>query len=130
MPQSIETTLAERGARYGSFIGHATITQALKSVMRGTILDDLQDEKFVSDLEKACAALKDKWPTLRVDVREGMEMVAHKFGRSLNGDPEYLDNFGDCQGYAKLVVDRQETDQTEIVAKPVVRRGRPVQEKK
>ena len=130
MPQSIETTLAERGARYGSFIGHATITQALKGVLRGTILDDLQDEKFVSDLEKACAALKAKWPTLRADVREGMEMVVHKFGRSLNGDPEFHDQMHDCQGYTKLVADRQWADQTEIAPQPVVRRGRPAQEKK
>jgi hypothetical protein len=41
---NIETTLAERGARYGEFLGHAAITQALKSVMRGTLLEDLGDE--------------------------------------------------------------------------------------
>ena len=111
MSQSIEATLAERGSRYGAFIGHATITQALKGVLRGTILTDLQDEKFVTDLEAACAALQKKWPTLRADVREGAEMIAHKLGRTLNGDPEYHDNFVDAGGYSKLVADRQWADQ-------------------
>lgn len=108
---NIEATLAERGTRYGAFIGHAAITQVLKSVMRGTLLEDLQDENFVKDLETALAPVKAKWPTLRVDVREGWEMVAHKLGRSLNGDAEYHDNAVDGAGYLKLVADRQTAEQ-------------------
>ena len=108
---SIETTLAERGARYGAFIGHAAITQVLKSVMRGTLLEDLQDEKFVTDLEAALAPVKAKWPTLRCDVREGWEMVAHKLGRSLNGDAEWAENAHDGAGYLTLVDDRQTSEQ-------------------
>lgn len=104
---NIETTLAERGARYGEFLGHAAITQALKSVMRGTLLEDLGDEKFVADLEAALAPVKAKWPTLRCDVREGWEMVAHKLGRSLNGDAEWAENAHDGAGYLTLVVKRQ-----------------------
>lgn len=115
---NIETTLAERGARYGAFIGHAAITQVLKSVMRGTLLEDLADEKFVADLEAALAPVKEKWPTLRCDVREGLEMVQHKVGRVLNGDAEYFDSFVDVGGYAKLVADRQEKDQEP--KKPVI----------
>lgn len=113
---SIENTLAERGARYGAFLGHAAITQALKSVMRGTILEDLQDEKFVLDLEAALAPVKAKWPTLRGDVRECLEMVAHKTGRVLNGDAEYIDNFVDLAGYSKLVADRQTMEQESLAA--------------
>jgi hypothetical protein len=109
---NIETTLAERGARYGEFLGHAAITQALKSVMRGTLLEDLGDEKFVADLEAALAPVKAKWPTLRCDVREGWEMVAHKLGRSLNGDAEWAENAHDGAGYLTLVVKRQVGDQT------------------
>ena len=115
---NIETTLAERGARYGAFIGHAAITQVLKSVMRGTLFEDLADEKFVADLEAALAPVKAKWPTLRCDVREGLEMVQHKVGRVLNGDAEYFDSFVDVGGYAKLVADRQEKDQAP--KKPVI----------
>ena len=108
---SIENTLAERGARYGAFLGHAAITQALKSVMRGTILEDLQDENFVKDLEAALAPVKAKWPTLRCDVREGWEMTMHKLGRSLNGDAEWAENAHDGAGYLKLVDDRQTMEQ-------------------
>jgi hypothetical protein len=113
---SIENTLAERGARYGAFIGHAAITQVLKSVIRGTLLEDLQDEKFVNDLELALAPVKVKWPTLRCDVREGWEMVAHKLGRALNGDSEYFDHAVDGAGYLKLVADRQEAEQESLAA--------------
>jgi hypothetical protein len=105
---NIETTLAERGARYGEFIGHAAITQALKSVMRGTL----------ADLEAALAPVKAKWPTLRCDVREGWEMVAHKLGRSLNGDAEWAENAHDGAGYLKLVDDRQTKEQAP--KKPVI----------
>jgi hypothetical protein len=115
---NIETTLAERGARYGEFIGHAAITQALKSVMRGTLLEDLGDKKFVADLEAALAPVKAKWPTLRCDVREGWEMVAHKLGRSLNGDAEWAENAHDGAGYLKLVDDRQTKEQAP--KKPVI----------
>jgi len=115
---NIETTLAERGARYGEFLGHAAITQALKSVMRGTLLEDLGDEKFVADLEAALAPVKAKWPTLRCDVREGWEMVAHMLGRSLNGDAEYVDNAHDGAGNLTLIEKRQAGDQAP--KKPVI----------
>jgi hypothetical protein len=75
--------------------------------MRGTLLEDLGDEKFVADLEAALAPVKAKWPTLRCDVREGWEMVAHKLGRSLNGDAEWAENAHDGAGYLTLVVKRQ-----------------------
>lgn len=114
MPQSIETTLAERGARYGSFIGHATITQALKCVMQGR--GPFDDEQ--------AAALGDKWDSLAPDQRECLEMVAHKIGRILNGDPNYLDSWVDLVGYSQLVVNRLEADQASKVVEPP-KRGRP-----
>jgi hypothetical protein len=33
-------------------------------------------------------------------------MIAHKIGRILNGDPDYIDSWDDIAGYAKLVADR------------------------
>src|SRR5579872_2478094 len=82
--QTIETTLAERGSRYGTFPGHASITQAIKSVMRGT----------------------NNWHKLAPDQQEALEMIAHKIGRILNGDPNYHDSWHDIVGYTKLVADR------------------------
>ena len=37
--------------------------------------------------------------------REGLEMIAHKISRILNGDPNYDDSWVDIAGYAQLVVD-------------------------
>lgn len=81
---SIEKTLDERGKKYGAFVGHARITQSLKKVMQET----------------------PKWDTLADDQKEALEMVAHKIGRILNGDPDYDDSWVDIAGYTKLVADR------------------------
>ena len=87
---NIVQTLAERGNRYGSFTGHANVTQRLKQAMVNS----------------------DKWHILMPDQKEALEMIQHKIGRILNGDPNYHDSWHDIVGYAKLVADRilQETD--------------------
>jgi len=77
----INETLNERGSRYGDFAGHAKITQDLKEVM----------------------ARSKNWATLSPDKKEALEMIAHKIGRILNGDPDYADNWHDIAGYATLV---------------------------
>ncbi len=82
----IDVTLAERDKRYGAFDGHALITQRLKEDMRGT----------------------DGWRRLAVDQAEALDMIVHKIGRILNGDPNYHDSWHDIVGYAKLVADRLE----------------------
>lgn len=86
-PVSIQTILAERGARYGEFIDHARISQILKDEMR------------------LCIS-KNKWESLAADQREALEMIAHKIARILNGDPDYSDSWRDIAGYATLVADR------------------------
>lgn len=83
---TVDEVLNERGKRYGKFTGHAAITQAIKSVMFNTR----------QDLE------------LAADQREALEMIAHKIGRIINGDPDYADSWVDIAGYAKLVADRLE----------------------
>lgn len=85
-PSAIENTLTERGKRYGKFTGHAAITQGIKAVM----FNSRQDL------------------TLAPDQREALEMIAHKIGRIVNGDPDYADSWVDIAGYAKLVADRLE----------------------
>ena len=80
----IEQTLSERAARYGDFLGHAAITQGLKITM--------QNAK--------------NWDRLHPDQQEALEMIAHKIGRILNGDPDYADSWHDIAGYARLVEER------------------------
>ena len=80
-PLVVEDTLEERGARYGKFSGHAGITQNLKHVMR----------------------LHFGWGNLNSSQQEALEMIAHKIGRILNGDPSYADSWHDIAGYATLV---------------------------
>jgi hypothetical protein len=80
---TIEATLEERGSRYGAFTEHARITQNIKRAMVDS----------------------PNWNTLKDDQKECLEMVAHKVGRILNGDPDYHDSWHDVNGYEKLVAD-------------------------
>ncbi|MBS0330765.1 MAG: hypothetical protein JSR30_12990 [Proteobacteria bacterium] len=86
MTDTITQTLTDRGNRYGPFIGHAEVTQRLKRVM-------------AEELAKRGKPLAD-------DQWEALEMIAHKIGRIINGDPDYDDSWVDIAGYAKLVSDR------------------------
>ncbi len=86
MTDTITQTLTDRGNRYGLFIGHAEVTQRLKRVM-------------AEELAKRGKPLAD-------DQWEALEMIAHKIGRIINGDPDYDDSWADIAGYAKLVSDR------------------------
>lgn len=83
-PSTLDAVLNERGSRYGSFIKHAIITQRIKAVMSDT----------------------PNWIALNDDMVEALEMIAHKIGRILNGDPTYADSWVDIAGYAQLVADR------------------------
>lgn len=82
----ITATLTERGSRYGKFTGHAKVTQDLKSVIRSNM-----NGKIIAP-----------------DQVEALEMICHKIGRIVNGDPNYADSWVDIAGYAKLVADRLE----------------------
>lgn len=84
----IDETLRERGSRYGKFTGHANITQRLKTVVFSELL------------------ARDK--VLVADQQEAIDMIFHKIGRIVNGDPNYADSWIDIAGYAKLVADRLE----------------------
>lgn len=78
---SVVNTLAERGTRYGDFPTHATITQNIK-------------RSYVES---------PNWETLPDSMKESLEMIAHKIGRILNGDPTYADSWHDIAGYATLI---------------------------
>ena len=87
---SIESTLAERSSRYGTFAGHARISTNIKRAM----------------------ADSPNWERLAPDQREALDMIAHKVARILNGDPDYHDSWHDIIGYTKLVADRLQKPQT------------------
>lgn len=82
----INEILADRGKRYGDFTTHAKITQQLKYIARDYYTGDHR--------------------SLHV---EALDMIFHKIGRILNGDPNYADSWDDIAGYAKLVADRVRT---------------------
>lgn len=81
MSESIEQILEQRGNQYGAFPDHAMIAQNIKKAMREST----------------------NWAGLSDDKREALEMIAHKIGRILNGNPEYKDSWTDIIGYARLV---------------------------
>lgn len=77
-----EQLITERGIRYGKFKDGAEIMQELKDVMRKV----------------------DGWHNLTPSQREALDMIQHKIGRVLNGDPTYDDSWKDIAGYATLIV--------------------------
>jgi hypothetical protein len=81
---NIDTTLAERGKRYGEFHEHARICQGIKKAMWAQA----------------------GWQRLADDQMQALETIADKIARILNGDPDYLDNWHDIIGYAKLIENR------------------------
>lgn len=83
---TVDAILSERGDRYGPFIGHAAVTQQLKEV--------------------ATKHLYHRGKLLAPDQQEALDMIFHKIGRIINGDPDYDDSWVDIAGYAKLVADR------------------------
>jgi len=79
---AIDETLNERGNRYGDFSCHAVVTQAIK---------------------RAMTRHGRNWSDLPPTHKEALEMIAHKIGRILNGDPNHADSWHDIAGYALLV---------------------------
>lgn len=78
-----EEILAERGKVYGDFTTHAQITWSLKYMIRNQGFDRLSCDK-----------------------KEALDMICHKIGRILNGNPNHRDSWDDIAGYAKLAADR------------------------
>lgn len=89
---TVANTLAERGSRYGEFADHAKIAQGLQDVMRS----------------------HPNWDKLDLDMKQALTVIADKIARILNGDPFYIDNWHDLQGYAKLIEDRLQMIETEV----------------
>ena len=84
---TIETNIAaildERQKSHGAFSDHAAITQLIKQNMWS-------------------ARSSIAWANLTDEHREALEMIAHKIGRILAGNPNINDHWDDIAGYAKL----------------------------
>ena len=84
MTQSIDEILAERKTQHGDFTDHARVTRNLKAMV--------QNEK--------------NYGLLTSVQHEAIEMILHKIGRVVAGNPNHRDHWDDMAGYAKLVSDR------------------------
>jgi hypothetical protein len=82
--QTTEQLLSERGKTHGAYHIHAEITQRIKFMMRHG--------------HSKCG-----WDRLSDSQCEALDMIAHKIGRILAGDPNHQDHWDDIAGYAKLV---------------------------
>ena len=63
-------------------------------------------KNIITQRIKAVMTDTPNWIALNDDMVEALEMIAHKIGRILNGDPAYADSWVDIAGYAQLVADR------------------------
>jgi hypothetical protein len=83
---NIDGVLDERGSRYGSFEENAFVVQGIKEILHNNL----------------------NWDDMKPIQKEALDMIAHKMARIVSGDPDYIDNWVDIAGYAKLVVDNLE----------------------
>ena len=88
MTTDINALLAERGRTHGDYRTHALITQDLKRVLA----------HHVGNLDRS----------LDDDMAETLDMIAHKIGRIIAGNPAEPDHWRDIAGYAQLVATRLE----------------------
>lgn len=83
LAQDVNALITERGNRYGKFKDGAEIMRDLKQVMQQT----------------------EGWSRCTPSQKEALDMIQHKIGRILNGDPTYDDSWKDIAGYATLIVE-------------------------
>ena len=84
----VDEVLDQRAVDYGAFKDGAALMQGMKRLLA----DHAQKHsKTFAD---------DQW--------EALEMIVHKIGRIVNGNPDKVDHWTDIAGYAKLVADRLE----------------------
>ena len=84
----VDEVLDQRALDYGAFKDGAALMQSIKR----TLAEHAQKHgKTFAD---------DQW--------EALEMIVHKIGRIVNGNPDKVDHWTDIAGYAKLVADRLE----------------------
>ena len=81
-----DETINERAQDYGKFKDGAALMQGMKRLLADHAR--AHDKTFADD----------QW--------EALEMILHKIGRIVNGNPDKVDSWVDIAGYATLVADR------------------------
>ena len=87
-PSDVDAILDSRAKDYGKFIEGAEIMQMLKRLVHNYI--------------------EQRQTPLAFDQREAIDMIIHKMGRIINGNPDKVDHWVDIAGYATLVAERLE----------------------
>lgn len=85
MQNTIGNTLEDRQKTHGDFGTHAYITQQLKSVLN-------THQAWNNNLSES--------------QREALEMILHKIGRIMAGNPDFHDHWHDIAGYATLIANQ------------------------
>lgn len=80
--------LKEREKQHGDFSVHAALTQGMKAIAQSKV---------------------GNYASLTPTQREAVDMILHKIGRILAGDPNHHDHWDDIAGYAKITRDRIKT---------------------
>ena len=80
----IDKTTRDRRKNHGDFREQAKVTQLVKDIMHAS----------------------PNWFSLSYTQKEGLEMIVHKIGRILAGDPNHLDHWVDIEGYARITKER------------------------
>ena len=84
----VDEVLDQRAVDYGKFKDGAELMQGMKRLL--------------------AAHAQKHGKTFADDQWEALEMIVHKIGRIVNGNPDKVDHWTDIAGYAKLVADRLE----------------------
>lgn len=82
--QQLLNARGEQHDRYGDFAKKADLIQAIKDLVR----------QF------------DGWNAMAADQQEALDMIIHKMGRLVAGNPDNIDSWQDIAGYAMLVANR------------------------
>jgi hypothetical protein len=83
---TVNDVLNARATNYGKFIEGAEIMQMTKRLVHNYI--------------------EQRGTSLAFDQLEAIDMIIHKLGRIINGNPDHTDSWVDIAGYATLVADR------------------------
>lgn len=83
---TVDAILNNRAKQYGKFIEGAEIMQMTKRLLHNYV--------------------EQRGTELAFDQLEAIDMIVHKLGRIVNGNPDKVDHWDDIAGYATLVSDR------------------------
>ena len=84
--------IEERKKTHGDFKVNSRIVQDLKGIMRTA----------------------DGWYKLEAYQQEAIDMIFHKIGRILTGNPKFIDSWRDIAGYTELVIKELEKDSSAL----------------